>query len=435
MRRVLLCCSFLLLLSGTALNPISSTNTFSNAGEFVWTAMVFDGQSYHGIFLPGEVPSIYLLAGETHILMARDTVVYYWPTDRQYKPDWATMERIITGTVEVLDGRGSIIKKVVSQPYLITNPGRVPGAMTDLYLGKDATGVYEKYVKDRDTYLAQVAQNDQQMADYERKHALNPDDTSLQPPAPVPDFTEFLSPPDSGFVLNLPGGTYHLQLRDDSGQIIQGSERTLYSISPRRTGLGYIVIPETKWTSTESSDEPSQIIYYASGGTTFYLVPVMTKEYNERDYVRMGSPQDTLASADRWMWVEGNPIKGNSLQIRSHNNLIAHVALKGYSVQQTQGSALGYQIVPTGSTGSSPADFEAFKISSISNVAQLTVYLETADGTIIPGSDRTLIGLRSDIPFLGYLIIVLPLAVAAGIQFRRRRFRSRSLKELAILGV
>jgi len=427
--------SALSLLIAAAATLLPDSISATNEREFAWTAMVFDDATYQGVFLPSEKPTIYILAGEKHVLVAHYTMVYYWAIDREYKPDWERMDDLVDGTIEVRDARDAVIGEIRQQQYLLTNPGHTVGDLTELHLGNDADAVYDLYVKDRDAYLASVNEYDRQMAEYARKYALDPTDPTIRPPSPPPAFNELMSPPRAGFVLDLPRGTYHIRLRDQGGDAVEGSDRTVYSVVARRESTGYIVIPEAKWTISESSDEPGQIIYYASDGAALYLVPVATKEYNEKEYVRINTPQDTLASANRWIWLHGQPItRGLRLQVWSDHRLVKRVDKEGYSVQQSSGSALGYQIVPAEDTGSAYADFEAFKVPAAGMGTRFVVRLERDDGTIVPGSERTHLRVRKDIPTPGFLIALLPLAVALGISYRRRKLRSRSLKELATLG-
>ena len=51
--------------------------------------------------------------------------------------------------------------------------------------------------------------------------------------------------------VNLDAGQYALRMRDAGGQTVPGSERTLVVFAPRRTGVGYTVLPDRPLPMTE----------------------------------------------------------------------------------------------------------------------------------------------------------------------------------------
>lgn len=71
---------------------------------FVYSGQVFNDLGHVSVFYPPSVDTIYLLADQQNILSPRWTLVYFWPLTNAYKADWSSMNQIVTGTLEILDG-------------------------------------------------------------------------------------------------------------------------------------------------------------------------------------------------------------------------------------------------------------------------------------------------------------------------------------------
>jgi hypothetical protein len=418
-----------LILLGGIVQPASAEEPVKRQ-EFVWSVTTFSGQWYLGTFSPPEVPTIYLLAGTTNVVAGRYTMVYYWPIDREYKPDWATLNQDVEGTLELLDRSGNLLQQLRLGYFLATNPQRDLGRRTVLLLGQDAVQAYSDYRADLDAYRAASAEYDRQYREYLVARAARPDDPSVEPPAALPTFNQALAPPKQGFALALQPGVYQILMRDSMGEVIPGSRRTVISVAPRRQSVGYTVIPEEKWTIPEVSNERSQAIYYTARGTAVYLQPYRTLEYNEQQYVRITEPQDTAASANRWLWIQTAPLQEVELQVVAEGQVMDRIPRGWYVVEQVPGAALGYRVIPFSNAVHSAPTFEAFEVLASSEVAGYRVRLVGADGGIVPGSERSLIKVSDDLSYPAYLLAVLPLMVAAAVQSRRRRLRARTLRVL-----
>ncbi len=403
--------------------------------EFVWGATAFTGQDYNGVFSPVEVPTIYLLAGQTHMLTPRQTLVYYWPIDREYKPDWASLNEEVGGTVEILDHYERIIQRITRQPYIIQSPDMQPDPAARLLVGDAATSLYQAYVAEREAYFKQVAAYDSQLQQALQGGKATQADATAKLGQRPPAFTKYLAAPNQGFALKLAPGVYGMRLRDGAGQIVRDSQRTLISIAPRRTSISYAVIPESKWTVPEASDEASQVIYYSAHGATLYLDPAISQEYNQRDYAGLQHPQDTTTSASRWMWVRGPRVDAVHIEIWAHGQRVGQAERRAYSVTQLPGAALGYKVVPYDMAVSPQVDLEAFEVPALAGVSPYTLRLVRADGTVVPGGERTLVRAGDGVPAQAYGLLVLPLMVGLTLHIRRRRVRRRSLAELAAAGI
>ncbi|HZQ09142.1 MAG TPA: hypothetical protein VFD70_21370 [Anaerolineae bacterium] len=402
--------------------------------QFVWGVLASTGHDYNGVFSPGVAPSLYLLAGQTHILLPSYTLVYYWPIDHEYKPDWASLNEPAAGTVEILTLDGRVLQRLTSETYLMQPVNTPPGSPPELLRGEQATAAYHAYETKREAYYASMAEYDKKLAEYMRQQELTPNDTFLQKPDPPPTFAEFFPPPSPGYFVQLDPGAYRLQLRDASGQIVPGSQRTLIAVTPRQESVGYAVIPESKWTIPEQSDESSEIIYVTAQGTTLYLEPFRMREFNQQELARLSNPQDTTASPNRWQWVQDAPLNNVQLEILSNGQPVARVAKQSYSVKQIPGAALGYTVVPFDASATASPDLEAFAVPAVAGATAYAVRLVYEDGIIVPGSERSVIQANDTLSPFSYALIFLPLGGGLVVLGWRRRIHARSLKALAAMG-
>ena len=51
--------------------------------------------------MPTETDTIYLLADVSNVLSPRETFVFYWPLDNEYKADWLKGDQLLTGTLQI----------------------------------------------------------------------------------------------------------------------------------------------------------------------------------------------------------------------------------------------------------------------------------------------------------------------------------------------
>jgi hypothetical protein len=422
----------LALLCGLAL-PASAGEPVKQR-EFVWGISAFNGSGYSGTFSPLEAPTIYLEAGQQNILTSSYTLVYYWPIDHEYKPDWGSLDEPVTGTLEILDTSGQVIQKVQLQDYLLTSADMTVIGSDRLLLGTDADAAYNNYVAQHNAFLAADAKYSSDLQAYWKAMAQDPSRTDLQPPDAPPAFSQALAPPSQGYDIQVQPGTYQIQFRTASGEIIPESKRTVIGVTPQVESVGYTVVPESHWTTTETSNDSSQIIYFAEQGATVYLQPNQIVQYNAQLYARVANPQDVIAASNRSTWVETGSIDGLDLEVWVGDHLLARVQKQPYSVEQLPGSALGYQIVPFTTTDGTAPDLQAYEISAVAATSTYTVRLVDRSGVVIPGSERVLVRASNALPGISYGLALLPLLGAVVIVGQRRRRRARSLKAIADAG-
>ena len=157
-------------------------------------------------------------------------------------------------------------------------------------------------------------------------------------PEPIGIFSNGLN---NGLPVDLDPGQYRIRLRGSDGNIVPESERTLIIFAPRRTGVGYTVVPETRWTTPLESPAPSDIIFGAAD-STLYLEPHLAREYPARDWSLLQNPQRLSGDSGGWEWVNGERLSGQQLEIIAGDDVADRRSLIPYKVQQVPGSQLGY---------------------------------------------------------------------------------------------
>jgi uncharacterized protein YegP (UPF0339 family) len=398
--------------------------------------------NFVGTFAPPTADEIFLLAGQTSVISPRFTEIYFWPITNAYRADWSALNEPVSGVLEVVSN-GRVIAEVAPTDYTIHF--RQEGTTTaELFLGQaaaDAEATFRarqeafskassEYQRAERAWLDAVAAAGAQQQEGETV-ALPP---KPAPPDPIGIFSNGLN---SGIPLDLDPGQYNIRLRASNGEIIPGSERTLYVFAPRRTGVGYTVVPETRWTTPLESPAPSDVIFGAAD-STLYLEPHLAREYPARDWALLQDPQSAGGDRGGWEWVNGEELGNGRLEVTAGHGELEQRALTPYQVKQTPGSQLGYEVVaidpsmcegtacpaPPGTSDSPSPDFEAFPIQLEASGGDYLIRLTSEDGEIMPGSER-LVRVPANPPIARLFVLpVIPL-VAGAIVITRRRSDSR----------
>lgn len=399
--------------------------------EFVYGLNVFTGQEYLGTFLPLTEDTLYLLADVTNIVSPRDTLVYFWPVTNELKADWDELNETVDGTLEIVQG-GQVIQSLDQTQYVVQYPKGFQGGEVYIYTGEEAEAQYQKFDEARRAFRDEVAAYYEAARNYRDKvtdAALEGTLTEEPEPPPVePEPFIFLSTNlHDGFPVTLPAGNYSIRLRGEDGQIIPESERELVVFSSQRSGVGYTVVPQDKWTTPEQSDDPSQILY-ARSGTVIYLQPFNEKEYNDIYFARLEAPQSTTGSGDRYRWVHLRPKDAGYLEVLHGGQVVDRVETKPYLVKQLPGSALGYEVIEQASAEDERSrtrtpDFEGYEVRVEPGQPSFTVRLVDTDGNVIAGSEREIRLVDSQYSASLFLLPLLPLAIGTVlIAWRKRRF-------------
>jgi hypothetical protein len=371
--------------------PVAAQTVPDKHPEVVYNGEVFDGQGYSGLFYPAEEHTIYVLAGSQSVFIPKRTQVYWWPITHEYKADWDSLNEPLTGTLEI--GDQSLPLTVYSLRY----DGGYDSAKTTLLVGDAAAQAYSDYQKALSDYQAASARYAELRAQYdvllevwgkavdERKAKGQATDDLPVPKQPVEPTqpTVTLTTPTPGIAFSLPSGAYDLRLRGPDGQIVPGSERRLVAFGPRREGLAYKVIAESKWTIPDASTDPNDTIF-VSGEKALYVQPAAEREYDSFYAAQLLNPQQRTVQDRRgiWSWLPSGAFSGKALEARAGGTAPQAIPQVQYYVKQTPGSALGYEILPyDASAGAGVATCAAFAVHPQSG--SLTI---AAPG--VPGSSR-----------------------------------------------
>lgn len=435
MRRLLPIAIVLLLALLTGPNGVagqSEAQTPDAERAFVYGINAAIPNTYAGTFAPPSVDTIYLLAGETSVISPRMTELYFWPITNEYKANWHALNEPVPGTLEVLAG-GKVVAELEPTDYTIHFTPEGDAASAKIYLGEEAVAADADFKAKQeafrqassDYYDAQQAWLDaaDKAAAQQREGAtpvaLPPEP---EPPAPIGVFSNGLN---HGIPVKLEAGRYTIQLRGEDGQIVPGSERSLTVFAARRTGAGYTVVPERRWTTPDESPAPRDAILGAQG-SALYLEPHQAREYPARDWALLQNPQRAASDMDGWSWVNGERLTEGQLEVLSGGAVVDRLQLTSYKVNQIPGSQLGYEVTeldPDATSGSASAtpDFEAYPIHPGSAGETFQIRMVAADGSIVPGSERA-VSVPAD-PALARLLLLpaIPLIIGGTVITNRKR--------------
>ncbi len=400
--------------------------------EFVYGVNAYAPGRYDGVFYPRSVDTIYLLADEPNVVSARRTLVYFWPVTNEYRADWDALNEDVPGRLEVLRG-GRLVQTLERTRYVIQYPRGLDGGEVRLHVGDEAQQQYAAFDAARTAFREAVWEHARRQSEYTvalekaiASRARGEPGSLPTPPQPPEPFRLYSTTVNQGFLIRLPSGQYHLQLRLPNGQILPESRRRLAVFAARREGIGYSVVPQARWTTPERSDATGEALY-TRPGVTLYLQPFLAREYNELHWTRRGNPQSQVGSEDRWIWIPAGTISARELEVRSSDGLLRRVERRPYRVQQLAGSALGYEVVehrPPG-PGERPRgpDFEGYEVRPDPGAGPLTVRLLARDGALLSGSERMVRTVRGDNSWRLWLVPLVPWPLALYGLWRRRRRR------------
>jgi len=272
--------------------------------------------------------------------------------------------------------------------------------------------------------------------------------------------------------LDLPPGTYDIQLRNDNGKIVADSIKKLVVFSSDRVSVGYTVIPEDKWTTPEHTYNPGEVLYVRPNNT-LYLEPFFESEYNEQYFTHLEAPQAPLFVNSGWKWIKEENFKpsgtswreggnapgdapdetfvgerrpgryindediGYDMQVVERNILQESITFEDFMVRQTQGKALGYEILEAieglsqGMRERSP-DFSAFRIMVHRSLQDLRINLQGDDGAILSGSSRTVDVVRESGSTDLFLALLLPIGLGIVMVGYRRYTLKKHRESLSI---
>jgi hypothetical protein len=396
--------------------------------QFVYGLNLFDGADYAASYAPASVDTLYVLADHESVIDPRRTDVYYWPITNEYRADFAALNELVPGTLEIEQG-GRAVAALPLTEYVVQVDQAKQRGRSRLATGPAARELYARFERERAAHVEQLHTHSQANEEYLRRRQAG--DTAAQPPPAPPPFTLFSTAVNQGFAIRLPAGEYRIRVRDTTGAVVPGSERRLVAMTPRRQGIGYEVVPQEKWTFPERASDPSSVLYTVPGGVV-YLQPYTALEFNALEYARLQNPQDLKATPNRWTWVHVAPVDGATLVVEGDGQR-EQIRQEGFLVEQAPGPALGYVVKPLPAPAAAGAAAEArapdivgFRGEAPAGRATLRLWLVDAAGRPLAGSERELVVNPAVPDWLLLLPVAAPLAAGLGaVLWRRRQVATR----------
>ncbi|MCA9899029.1 MAG: hypothetical protein H6654_18010 [Ardenticatenaceae bacterium] len=390
-----------------------------------------------GTFAPPAVDTIYLISTETSILSPRITSIYYWPITNDYRASWNVLNEVVEGELEIMRGL-QVVETVEQTTYTIHfRTGRGSESKPDLYIGADAERANAQFEADQLAYREALLAYEQarlawlDAAREAQNQGVAPGDILPAPLEPSP-LNYYSTGLNQGFAIKLEPGNYRIRTRALDGTIVPNSERRLVVFAPRRTAIGYEVVPEQRWTFPEESNDLEGAIL-GEANTVVYLKPFITREYPALAYARLQDPQDaSVAQTGEWTWIAGEPIEDATLEQVSGERVLAQIPLQGYTVIQTPGGDYGYEILEYDSRTpeiTPRVDFVGYRLPLASDNRTFSVQLRSPDGMVLADSSRAVRVSGTTSPLVLGIISLLPLLVGAGVLWWREQQTSQLKSE------
>ncbi|MGC4105830.1 MAG: hypothetical protein QM753_05645 [Thermomicrobiales bacterium] len=396
--------------------------------EVVYGVTYDNGVTYASTMAPASTDTIYVLADTTNMLELRRTLVYFWSLTNQYLADWTSLNDQVDGTLEVKKD-GHVLTTIPITDYVIQYDQQDPKSTLKVYLGPDASAQAAAFKEHQAAYQ-------QQLVDYSKAEQQWRDEMDallratpvagapvatppVRPEKPVP-LTLMSTDLKQGFPVTLAEGAYTIQVRDNSGQIIPESVKTVVAYSPNDHAIGYDVVPEQRWTRPERSVEPASTIYTAAAAPLYFQAYREDRVPAQAD-ARMREPQDVSALEGQSVWSSRDELSAGTLRVTRGSEHIADIPIASFYVQQTPGPTLGYNVVPFDAATMDQASFQGFRLDPALVKDGATIELLDVNGEVIPGSTREIRVLRDQYVSMLYGLALLPAVAAAAFWLHQRR--------------
>lgn len=401
---------------------------------FVYGMTTYNGAKYDSTLVPPSVDTIYLLSDRENLIAPRETFIYFWHITNQYLADWEKLNQLVDGELHVYEN-GRLRTTIPLSPYVIQYDVNDPETTLTLYAGAEADARYQEWQDKLEAYQDSLVTYYQALGDWdaEIRKLTQESPNGVIPPDKLPARPEqpqrpsvLSTNPAQGYVIDLPNGTYNIEVRRADGTLQPDSKKRLVMFGTQREGIAYSVVPSIRWNLPEQSDEPESVIYTLPG-TTLYLQAFKAGQYNDYEYSHMLNPQDQASQPDRGKWVSFDPTTKPMLRRYSGGQPVAQVASQPYLVRQISGGGLGYEVVPFNPETMERSTFNGYPIPLTAAGEEYTIELIDESGNPIPGSQRRVIALDTNRVLLPYATSALPLVVGVGVLLLRRR-QARQIK-------
>jgi hypothetical protein len=395
--------------------------------QMVYGLSLFDGGGYQTTFCPKPVNTIYMVAGVDNVVTFRRTEVYFWPLTKEYMANWMELNQNQTGALEIR--HGNRVLKTLAQTkfaFLFPESGAKAAAVKT---GAAAVAASREFDVRMALYYQQMnayTQKEQQYQRLVKEYLKNPAPAGGHlPPAPrePQPLSKIISPPDDGFILNLPPGNYRLRFKDRQGKTLAGSKKSLVVFPVRAKGVGYEVIPEDKWTSPVKSDGPGDHLFLRTG-QILYLKPFATRQYNRHHFLKLAQltrPDSGRGVEEQQQWAAVYPLPGHpKVVLVKDGKPVQTIGAAPYIVKQRSGYALGYDIraYSPGRFPGEKASFTAYRICLPAGLGRYELQLYDTKGRFIAGSRRSIYNIPEP-NWAVLLVALLPLCAGVAVKLYR----------------
>jgi hypothetical protein len=396
--------------------------------QMIFGLSLFDGGSYQTTFCPKPVNTIYMVAGVDNVVTFRRTEVYFWPLTKEYMANWMELNQNQIGSLEIR--QGNRVLKTISQAkfaFLFPESGAKATAVKTGAAAVAASREFDVrmalYYQQMNVYTQQEQQYQRLVKEYLKTPAAVGGQLPPAPREPQPP-SKLVSPPDDGFILNLPSGNYYLRFKDRQGRPLAGGQKSLVVFPVHAKGVGYEIIPEDKWTSPVKSDGPGDHLFLRIG-QILYLKPFATRQYNRHHFLKLAQltrPDSGRGAEEQKQWAAVYPVQGHpQVVIVKDGKPVQNIVETPYIVKQHPGYALGYDILkysPERFPGEK-ASFTAYRVKLPAGLGRYELQLYDTKGRFIKGSRRSVYNIPEP-NWAVLLAALLPLCAGVAVKLYRR---------------
>ncbi len=405
---------------------------------FVYGINAAVANSYTGNFAPPSVQTIYLLADQTSVISPRMTEIYFWPITNEYKASWEMLNEPVAGSLEI-SRNGQVIQQTEATSYTIQYTPRGAEADAQIFIGTEADAAQARFAAQQKAYQAALSEYYKaQLAwtaavDDANRRSQAGEKVTLPPEPQAPEPIGVVSNGvNQGVPVKLPAGSYQIRLRGRDGAVVPNSDRALIVFAARRTAIGYMVVPATRWTTPEQVDDLSDVIV-GKANSQLYLIPHTAREFPARAYHLLQNPQQQVGETADWTWVIGEPITAGQLEIIGAGQAPERRALTPYRVKQIPGTDLGYQIeqfVPDPARPGAAPDLIGYPIHIDQPGSGYEIRMLSPQGEVLSGSSH-LVRTPTTMPLSLLVLLSISPLVAGAVVIVRRRIKMRLPRNIA----
>lgn len=412
--------------------------------EVLWSLMSFNGRDYAPTFCREGGDTVCVIADAASFASIRTSLVYYWPTTGEWYTDSKVLNVLHDGTLELTDRRGRTVS-LKPETYTYCSVQERYSQSWRVLQGREAEAEWARYQELEARYQAAAGAYGMARAAWDEEYAALANGIAalrdagkpfqadldrlerMRPPEEPAAPAEYLVPPvepRSGYVLRLPPGVYAARLLTPEGLVLEGSEKTVIAFRREGSGsVGYDLIPSDRWTRTVESNTPSSVIYSA-GGVDLYVRPFWQDEYNDL-YYKKAIRNDAEGNPGMTNWIKVRQIEAARIELDDGHGAVVSVVEEPFYVEQTEGTALGYSIVPFDPEGAHRGQdptLRAFDVPVAAGAQEIRLRLRDAEGKRLPGGDRWIRVVRVPRrPYASLGLALIPAAAGIVVLARRRR--------------